>query len=75
MVLAVLRASGVIVSENGDGSVVMKKDAIVETQYLSDAVHRRMLGHLPAKFGVDIHLFWHPEELALDLGPAESWMH
>lgn len=62
-VIDVLKANGVTVTANPSqpGSYTLSKGSVMESQTLPDPVERRGLHYLARKFGVAIHLFFHPE--------------
>ena len=67
IVIAVLRANGVDVSEtmeDGQLKTTMIRDFVVEAQFLPVMVPRRFVLRLAHKFAVPPHYFWHPEMMA-----------
>ncbi len=60
IVVRVLRACGVSVSEKR-GRTIMVSGSVIEVQRFTERVPRRMVLRIAYKFGVPPHYFWHPE--------------
>jgi hypothetical protein len=67
VVLEVLRAHGVSVTldtyEETPNKYLMIKGDIIESVVLPDFVIQRMIHRFQYKYGIEIHLFYHPEML------------
>jgi hypothetical protein len=62
--LDVLQRFGVTVVVHPGGRYTLSRDNLVpETKRFPALLGRKMIGYLSEKYGVPVHLFWHPEQV------------
>jgi hypothetical protein len=67
-----LKAHGVYVADQGDGSYLITRGDFVEIQILDGAIQRKKIWYFQRKLNIPIHHFWHPEAAEEQANPNDE---